>query len=935
MAKKDQSDREIADFLAKLRAQTESPAPEKTETVSKKTKDMTDDEIKAMLRRHYKDIDTLPQEKEPAFEFDTSDFVPDEPLEFDQNVEKPKKARAERKKAHPKPEPEVIETVVEPEVEVVDEPEAIETVVEPEVEVVDEPEAIETVVEPEVEVVAEPEPIVTDEIIDDELGEAETDGPEYTDDTVTDAFDDLEDGALIIEESHDGSDDEDAADEILYDVTDLASDDTEQRFALGEEDVDESVTVEVTPELTVEEAIEEETVKETVEETVEEASEEAVQGTDGEYDDIELVDQPVLSDDEPELVDQPVLPEDEDSREWRPFRDVSGRSDDGELDLMVALGFGDKVVDKYGDERVRRAEEKLRIREEREALEVNAKGYVGAELTPHSDPERVKARYADHKRFLLIELIATAVLTALLFFFENMPFWGIDIAEILSLTSFRTIFSTFLLAAIAAISYQRLFEATLFAIGRRRRGNVVLPITLLVVLGYDLTVIFSFTQSVAPLFNFPVALGFVFELLAELFDLVREKRVFGLLYDAEAGHLCGLTSLGNDGRDRDSLSADAIPFVEGFFRRSSDNRRSYQMQLLLTVLPLAACGALLAIASSVVDIEPIRAVSCFPAVFAFATPLASLFNRAWQLLRATLSLSDKHSAVIGGVATSEYLDAGSVVFDDELAFPSDGVEIKNIKLYDNCDIYNTIYNVNALFREAGGPLRRMMEYTAANLGQAKSAVMTAAGDHYVEALIDGENTVCAGSYAALTSRGIAIEKNRNDSRDSEDSCVMYAAINGVACARFCVRYTVSEKFLRTAELLAAEGIGIRLRTLDPNLDRAMLVAVFGESVDAGVRREPSRSYPEEQAGTSIVARGDRLALAEPLVVSRRLCRAERKLAVAGILQLMVGVVAATLVTFFAVPGHMISALASIVQLLGVVPAAVIYSLNVKLYKDKK
>ncbi len=879
MAKKEQGDREIAELLAELREQTESSAPSATEKASKKDKNMTDDDVKALLRRYYTDVDTLPQEKEPSFAFDTSDFVPDEPLD----EEKPVEAHEEDAALTNEPVEEVFD---EEETVLPDEP-IVEEFVEPEVE--------ETVVEPN----------DTEDTLDTAEDIAEEDNES------TDA--ETESGAVIVDDAP--NDDDDAADEILYDVTDLQDDNTEQYFTLGEDETsDEPVKFENTEET----------------EKLDEDDAPIVTDEENDEDDYDGGD----DDEEDELIDHPVLPDDEDSREWHPSNDVSGRSDDSELDFMVALGLGDKLVEKYGDERVRRAEEKLRLREEREQLEVNSHAYSGAELTPRSDIAKIKARYSFQQLQLVLKLVGSIALSLLLLFFENLRFFNVKFVGVFANNAFRTLIPMVILIGIAAFSYERLFEAVMFALGRRRRGNVILPIALIIMLGYDLLIILSFTQN-APLFNFPVALGFIFELFSELFDLVREKHAFSLLCDTDAGHLCGLTTLGNDERDRNSLSADAIPFVEGYFRRSSDNRRSYPLQLLLTVLPLAAGGALLTIASSVVGIEPVRAVSSFPAVFAFATPMATVFNRSWQMLRATIRMSEKKSAVLGGVATDEYLDARYVVFDDELAFPSEGIEIKNIKLYDNSDIYNTIYNVNALFQKAGGSLRGVMHYTAANLGQAKSAVMTAAGDHYVEALIDGENTVCAGSYAALTLRGIAIEKNPDDSRDAEDACVMYAAINGLACARFCVRYNVSSNFLNKAGLLADEGIGVRLRTLDPNLDRALLVSKLGDRIDAGVRREPSRPYPDEPSGASVVARGDDLALVEPLIIGRRLSRAERKLALTGVLQLMAGIVVATLVTFFDVPIYLFSSLAGIMQLLGVIPATIIYSLNVKLYKDKK
>ena len=51
--------------------------------------------------------------------------------------------------------------------------------------------------------------------------------------------------------------------------------------------------------------------------------------------------------------------------------------------------------------------------------------------------------------------------------------------------------------------------------------------------------------------------------------------------------------------------------------------------------------------------------------------------------------------------------------------------------------------------------------------------------------------------------------------------------------------------------------------------------------------------------------------------------------IAAVVQIIVGVAAASAAVFLGVPGHLLSPFATVMQLLSVLPAAVIYSLNVK------
>ena len=77
-AKKDRDDTEIAELLCKLREETAKSGTEDKKAV-KKQKKLTDDDVKALLRKYYGDTDTLPEDKPPAFEVDTTDFAEPDP----------------------------------------------------------------------------------------------------------------------------------------------------------------------------------------------------------------------------------------------------------------------------------------------------------------------------------------------------------------------------------------------------------------------------------------------------------------------------------------------------------------------------------------------------------------------------------------------------------------------------------------------------------------------------------------------------------------------------------------------------------------------------------------------------------------------------------------------------------------------------------------
>jgi hypothetical protein len=157
---------------------------------------------------------------------------------------------------------------------------------------------------------------------------------------------------------------------------------------------------------------------------------------------------------------------------------------------------------------------------------------------------------------------------------------------------------------------------------------------------------------------------------------------------------------------------------------------------------------------------------------------------------------------------------------------------------------------------------------------------------------------------------------------------MYAAINGEACARFCIKYTLNDSFKRTAETLASDGVGIRLRTLDPNIDRFLLFSTFGENVETSILREPHRDMSKESATvTAVFSRNSVKSLADPFVLGRRVRRLERAINIMRLVMMGVGITASALLIFFKCPVIYLPAAAVATQLVGLLPVVPIYFLG--------
>ena len=131
-------------------------------------------------------------------------------------------------------------------------------------------------------------------------------------------------------------------------------------------------------------------------------------------------------------------------------------------------------------------------------------------------------------------------------------------------------------------------------------------------------------------------------------------------------------------------------------------------------------------------------------------------------------------------------------------------------------------------------------------------------------------------------------------------------------------------------------MGIRIRTLDPNIDKALLIAAFGEDVSVSIERAPKNSE-ENETGlvTSVFARGKAKNLITPLVMGKRIKRVERSMNAAVIAEMSVGVFLSVLLLLLGVDGTLMPSAATAVQLLMLIPAVMIYLIGMNSTSKKK
>ncbi len=589
---------------------------------------------------------------------------------------------------------------------------------------------------------------------------------------------------------------------------------------------------------------------------------------------------------------------------------------ESDVDVMVALGFGDKIRDKFGDERIMRATKDIRKSRERSETGIPF-GYIGEEYTSKGQKKDIESAFENDKKTVNMRLIVTAVFAFALLVYENAPIFGITLGGIFSPTAYptaHTLLSLQLLVLCAVPSWKTLYEGALGVIRQKPTAKSVLAVSLSAVVLYDILIAVIAPHGGVRLFDFPMAVGILFCVLSEYLDLRREITAFSVI--SEKGTHYVLSDMGDDPDGNLMLSADKTDFVGSYFQRSAKLQKTPNI-LLCTVIPLFAVGIIASVIGAAMGLGASQSLGAFAAVVSFGAPLSQIACISWVELSLAFSLHSFGAASVGRSIKDEYSDASVLVIDDSAAFPLGSAEVHEMHIYDNNQISHTLYNLNALFSVAGGPLRKIFADSAQQLGEPESVELCEYGTDYISVKVDGEALVEAGSRDAFELRGIEID---GDGISNADSKIMYLVVDSKLCARIVCKYRFDEKFLRALRILMRDKFAVRIRSLDPNINEILTFDLCPDASNLSVSKEKTHSSPLSTSDSAVVSsKDDALDVVRPLVMRRKARSIIRALAVVGsVLMATCTAFAVALVLSGLAVG--LSAIAAICQMLCFMPA---------------
>lgn len=627
--------------------------------------------------------------------------------------------------------------------------------------------------------------------------------------------------------------------------------------------------------------------------------------------------------------------------------DIDENVDSTDINLMLAFGLDDELERTMGAENALRLTKELD--EEQRKRDEHARKLVDNEYMNRSQTAGIAKDYKRRYTGDRIKLAIAAVLSVVLFFYENLRLFKLEFSGAFDASVYPTVYimgSLQILLIIAACAYEQIFAGfvRLFKGNPDHRSVTAIAVTMAVIYSAVLPGVTTIAHKPLVL-NFSVALLVLFTLVAELYTVRREIYSFNIVSSKKPKHVITKDDIldpGFDTSDGDALKFETAAFVDGFFTRTNEPVKASKTYALAAIV-IALCSAALAgIITNIVGSGGTLVGSVIENSFCgffIALPASMMIAAAYPFFRAARNAYDIDGAIIGECSLEEYSNASCVTFDDVGVFPSYGVRVQNIKIYNNHRIDRVLYYAASVFSVARGPLTDVFDMATVEIGHSDEVKIRAAGSGYLSATVDEKN-ITFGSAAELITRGFDIPENVTDEDDfdDEDVSVMYMFREDRLMAKLFIKYTIDADFETIMASLCDEGISVSIKTYDPNIDHDLIAA--------GLTKKTEYSYTvtrydgaddgsniRDNADSGIVSRSGAKTLLQLISDCTKVLASRRSCTIIGLISAAVAalillVVIATGNASSLLPGRM-SAIIGIYQLFWMIPAYISSKIHVR------
>ncbi len=579
--------------------------------------------------------------------------------------------------------------------------------------------------------------------------------------------------------------------------------------------------------------------------------------------------------------------------------------DETDRNLMVAFGLEDQLDRKAGagtaDAVAAQNAEETRRREEeqRRALEY--------EYTDRSQTPRIAAAYTSTLRSLKIKMIVGAVLSVILFFFENITLFGVQHGGVFDPAVFPVVYimtSLQLMLLVCAVAYEQILPGLRNLVTGRPTPESVTGVLAVFAILYSAYEAIVSVQGVEPvMYNFAVAFCAMLSLGYAFVNTKREVFSFNIISSKKPKYLfrrvpAGASSpeseaFGEKGEDGpDVLQISRAGFVDGYFSRTSAILHSTRIYVGAMLTVICAAAVLMAVVAALRGASASGAVTVAYICVLAAIPMSMFFTYSYPLYRANREAYEYESTIVGDSSVEEYSGSPIISFDDTSVFPSYSVKVQNIKVYNNNRIDRVLYYAASAFAAAGGPLNDVFDVATMEMGHSDDVEILEAATGCLETRVDGRR-ILFGRSGVLTEKGVDIPEEivEEDSYIEGDFSIMYMVCDGDLVAKMYIKYIMDADFEFIVRQFTQNGTCLCVKTLDPNIDEEMIFSkVKGKKYPLRVIKHRESETELERADSGVVTRGTTKSLLQVISFCDMVMNVKRS-------NMIISIVAAVLTLF--------------------------------------
>lgn len=208
-------------------------------------------------------------------------------------------------------------------------------------------------------------------------------------------------------------------------------------------------------------------------------------------------------------------------------------------------------------------------------------------------------------------------------------------------------------------------------------------------------------------------------------------------------------------------------------------------------------------------------------VIMFVTPFSLYTVFSFPLYRVSKRASKNGTAVIGDAASIEYSAPAFVTFSDTDIFAGKNVWLHQVSMKDSESFSKGLAYASVVFEPISGPLNKVFAGAADYEVTNETVEYIDISDDGIEAVVNRER-VRIGQASYFTKYGYML-----DDESQGNYRIMYVEIGDVIALKVNIVYNIDKDFEKILQNLYKSGMGVVIRTSDPNINVNMIESIIG------------------------------------------------------------------------------------------------------------